>query len=88
VLARAVDAGEGLLVQQALQPYFCATRLQRLHDELLVVGGDVGLLEDRRDLVLAGATSLWRVFTGTPSLNSSRSTSSMNASTRSGMAPK
>ena len=35
-----------------------------------------------------GATSLWRVLAGMPSLNSSRSASSMNARTRSGMAPK
>ena len=36
----------------------------------------------------AGATSLCRVFTGMPSLKSSRSVSSMHASTRSGIAPK
>ena len=35
-----------------------------------------------------GATSLWRVLAGMPSLNSSRSESSMKARTRSGMAPK
>ena len=35
-----------------------------------------------------GATSLWRVFTGTPTLYSSVSTSDMNAITRSGIAPK
>jgi hypothetical protein len=35
-----------------------------------------------------GATSLCRVFTGTPTLYSSRSTSIMKASTRSGMDPK
>ncbi len=35
-----------------------------------------------------GATSLCRVLTGTPSLNSSNSASAMHASTRSGMAPK
>ena len=36
----------------------------------------------------AGATSLWRVLIGTPSLASSRSVSSMQASTRSGIDPK
>ena len=36
----------------------------------------------------AGATSLWRVLTGTPSLASSRSVSIMHASTRSGIEPK
>ena len=35
-----------------------------------------------------GATSLWRVLTGTPSLNSSASASAMHASTRSGIEPK
>ena len=35
-----------------------------------------------------GATSLCRVFTGTPTLYSSVSTSDMNAITRSGIAPK
>ncbi len=35
-----------------------------------------------------GATSLCRVLTGTPSLYSSISVSSMQARTRSGMAPK
>jgi hypothetical protein len=35
-----------------------------------------------------GATSLCRVFTGTPTLNSSFSASAMQARTRSGMEPK
>ena len=35
-----------------------------------------------------GATSLWRVLTGTPSFWSSASTSSMYASTRGGIDPK
>ena len=35
-----------------------------------------------------GATSLWRVLAGMPSLKSSRSVSIMKPSTRSGMAPK
>ena len=54
VLARAVDAGEGLLVQQADEPVAAGHVLQDLHDELLVVGADVRVLEDRRDLVLRG----------------------------------
>ena len=89
VLARAVDAGERLLVQQADEPVAARDVLQDLHRQLLVVGADVRVLEDRRDLVLrSGATSLWRVLTGTPSLASSRSASSMQASTRSGIEPK
>ena len=35
-------------------PCFLATRLERRHQQLLVVGGDVGALEHRRDLELAG----------------------------------
>ena len=54
VLARAVDAGERLLVQQRLEAVARRHPLQRLHDEHLVVGGDVARLEERRDLVLAG----------------------------------
>ena len=53
VLARAVDAGERLLVQQADQPVAARDVLQDLHAQLLVVGADVGVLEHRRELVLA-----------------------------------
>ena len=52
VLARAVDAGERLLVQQAHEPVAARDVLHHLHRQLLVVGADVGVLEHRRDLVL------------------------------------
>ena len=52
VLARAVDAGERLLVQQADQAVAAGDVLQHLHRQLLVVGADVRVLEDRRELVL------------------------------------
>ena len=52
VLAGAVDAGERLLVQQADEPVAAGDVLHDLHRQLLVVGADVGVLEDRRDLVL------------------------------------
>ena len=52
VLARAVDARERLLVQQADEPVAAGDVLHDLHRQLLVVGADVGVLEDRRDLVL------------------------------------
>jgi hypothetical protein len=52
VLARAVDAGEGLLVQEADEPVAAGDVLHDLHGQLLVVRADVGVLEDRRDLVL------------------------------------
>ncbi len=55
VLARAVDAGEGLLVQEADEPVLARHLLHDLHRQLLVVGADVRVLEDRRDLVLAGS---------------------------------
>ena len=54
VLAGAVDAGERLLVQQADEPVATGDVLHHLHRQLLVVGADVRVLEDRRDLVLAG----------------------------------
>ena len=53
VLARAVDAGERLLVQQAGQAVLVGGPAQDLHDQHLVIGREVGVLEDRRDLVLA-----------------------------------
>ncbi len=53
VLARAVDPREGLLVQQAGHPVLLGDALQRDHQELLVIGRDVGVLEDRRDFVLS-----------------------------------
>ena len=53
VLAGAVDAGERLLVQQADEPVAAGDVLHHLHRQLLVVGADVRVLEDRRELVLA-----------------------------------
>ena len=54
VLARPVEAGERLLVQEADEPVAGGRRPRAPHRELLVVGADVRALEDRRDLVLAG----------------------------------
>ena len=69
MLARAVDAGERLLVQQAGEAVFRRHPPQHLHRHHLVIGGDVGVLEDRRDFGTgSGATSLWRVLIGTPTL--------------------
>ena len=53
VLAGAVDAGERLLVQQAGEAELRRHPPQHLHRHHLVIGGDVGVLEDRRDFVLA-----------------------------------
>ena len=54
VLARSVDAGERLLVQEAGEPVLGRGPPHRLHRHHLMIGGEVGVLEDRRDLVLAG----------------------------------
>ncbi len=52
VLAGSVDAGERLLVQQAREAVLRRDLLQHLHRHHLVIDGEVGVLEDRRDLVL------------------------------------
>src|SRR5437016_91152 len=54
VLAAAVDPREGLLVQDALEAEARGDALESLHDQHLVVAGDVGGLEDRGQLELAG----------------------------------
>ena len=53
VLTGAIDAREGLLVQQASETVLFSRALEHGHGELLVVGGDVGRLEVGRDLKLA-----------------------------------
>ena len=88
VLARAVDAGERLLVQQAARPYLSATRFII---SMISIWWSVARLESSKIGAISywlGATSLCRVLTGTPSLNSSASVSAMQASTRSGIEPK
>jgi hypothetical protein len=54
VLTRAVDAGKRLLVQQAREAELRRRALERFHHHHLMIGGDVRVLEHRRDLVLAG----------------------------------
>jgi hypothetical protein len=54
VLARAVDAGERLLVEQQHQAVTPGDPREHLHDQLLVVAADVRVLEHRRHLVLVG----------------------------------
>ncbi len=53
MLAGAVDAGKRLLVHQAREAEVRRQPPHRLHRHHLVIGGDVGVLEDRRDFVLA-----------------------------------
>ena len=50
----AVDAGKRLFVQQAVQPVAHGDLFHRFHDQLVLVGRDVGAREDGRELVLAG----------------------------------
>ena len=88
VLARAVDAGEGLFVQQADQAVAAGDVLRAPPSPAVVVGGDVGVLEHRRDLVLGRGDLVVAGLDRDAQLHSSSSDSSMKASTRSGMAPK
>jgi hypothetical protein len=53
VLPRSVDAGERLLVHQTREPVLRCRPPHRLHRHHLMVGGDVGVFEHRRDFVLA-----------------------------------
>jgi hypothetical protein len=88
VLARAVDAGERLLVQQAGHAVLLRHALQRVMISCWWSAATLAFSNTGAISYWPGATSLCRVLTGTPSLYSSRSASSMNASTRSGIAPK
>ncbi len=54
VLAAAVDAGEGLFVEDGLHAVLERGAFERAHDEHLMIGGDVGRFVDGRKLVLAG----------------------------------
>ena len=54
VLAAAVDAGEGLLVEEHLQTQLRGFSVHDLHEAHVAVAGHVGSTEDRGHLVLAG----------------------------------
>ena len=89
VLARAVDAGERLLVDQEHQAVLRGEPAHQAHDDHVVVRADRRRLVDRAPSRTApGATSLWRVLAGMPSRHSSRSRSIMNARIRSRIGPK
>ena len=68
---RLVDPGERLLVEKALHAVLLGDRLEHCHQQLLM--GDIGPLEHRRDLELAGRDFVVPVLAGMPSLKSSRS---------------
>ena len=62
MLAGAVDAGEGLFVQQAGEAVLRGHTLHDLHGELVVVGGDVGGGVDGGQLVLRGGDLVMLCF--------------------------
>ena len=64
VLAGAVDAGEGLFVEEADEAVAFGDGAQHLHHEHLVIGGDVGALEDGGELVLVGGDLVVAGFDG------------------------
>ena len=55
MLAAAVDAGKGLLVEQAHQTVAVGDLFQQLHGQLVFVAGGVGVGVDGRDLMLGGS---------------------------------
>jgi len=83
---RAVDPGKGFSWIRNAKPYLAATRLSVISPVADGRPRDWRSV-DRGKLVLTRRHSLWRVLTGTP-FDSSRSESSMHASTRSGITPK
>ena len=89
VLARAVDALEGLFVQQAHEPVAARDFLHDLHHELVLIGRHVdGEVKMGASSCWAGATSLCLVLARMPYRHSSSSSSFMNAETRGLMGQK
>ena len=78
-LPLAVDPREGLLVEEPDEAVPRAIGSISLHRDLLVVGPDVRLLEDRRELVLAGGDLVVAGLDRDAELERSSSDSSMNA---------
>ena len=55
VLARTVDAGKGLLVEQHAESVFAGHLLHQRHEQHVVVNGQVDFLVDRSNLKLVGS---------------------------------
>ena len=88
-LPEPLTPANGFSCSRQASPYFGADALQHLHRHHLVIGGDVGVLEDRRDFVLARRDLVVaRLDRHAAPCRARLSTSIMNASTRSGIAPK
>ena len=78
----------GFSCSRQARPYLSAVRRRT---SIVSIWWSVARLESSKIGAISywlGATSLCRVLTGTPSLNSSASASAMHASTRSGIVPK
>mmetsp|Transcript_63620 Transcript_63620/g.176963 ORF Transcript_63620/g.176963 Transcript_63620/m.176963 type:complete len:272 (-) Transcript_63620:427-1242(-) len=69
VLSGAVDAREGLLVQQSVQAQLFSLPLQDLHEEHVVVAGEGGLAVDRRHFMLRGGDLVVQHRHGHPQLH-------------------
>jgi hypothetical protein len=68
MLAAAVDAGERLFMEQDPQLVTAGDAVHDIHQENVVIDGYADFFEDGGALELGGATSLWRVRRGIPSL--------------------
>ncbi len=79
---------KGFSCSRQTRPCFLARLLHDVHDELVVVGGDVGRGVDAGELVLGGGDLVVLGLGGTPSFQSSSSSSRMKAATRGLMVPK
>lgn len=95
VLTTAVDTLEGFFVKENLKSVTVSNGVEGFHGQQVVVNSDGRVFKDGSNFKLVWSnlyekkqTSLWRVLRGTPSLNSSSSTSPIVAVTREGIAPK
>ena len=88
-LPEPLTPANGFSCEQARQPVLRRHPLQRLHRHHLMIGGDVGALEDRRDFVLRRRHFVVaRLDRHAAPCRARLRTSAMKASTRSGIEPK
>ena len=87
-LPEPLTPANGFSCNRQAMPYFSATRRSVIMISCWWSVATLAVSNTGATSYCAGATSLWRVLMGMPSLNRSRSHSSMKASTRSGIAPK
>lgn len=70
VLARTIDAGKRLFVEQSGQSILRSRATNHFHHELIVVGSQVRIFENRRNFVLAGGHFIMAGLHRNSSLNS------------------